>query len=128
MKRRVCLLSVLMFVLPAVSAVAHHSYGEYDRDNPVTMEGAVKIVSWGNPHVLITLQTENQGDYTVEWGSLIQLSRQGLKPGAIKSGDHLAVTASINRNPEKHILAVVREIRRPADGWRWANGSPAPGQ
>jgi hypothetical protein len=122
MKRRVCLFSVLMFALPAVSAVAHHSYGEYDRDKPVTMEGAVKSVSWANPHVLITLQTESQGDYTVEWGSLVQLTRQGIKLGVLKSGDHLSVTGSINRNPEKHILTLLREIRRPADGWRWTNG------
>jgi hypothetical protein len=126
MKRRLCLLSLLMFVLFVVSAVAHHSYAEYDRDKAVTLEGAVKNVLWVNPHVLITLQTENQGDFMVEWGSLSQLSRQGLKPAAVKSGDHLSVTGSINRNPEKRILTLVREIRRPADGWSWANAGSTP--
>jgi len=126
MKKRVCLLSLLMLALPAVSAVAHHSYAEYDRDKTVTLEGSVKSVSWVNPHVLITLQTENQGDYVVEWGSLSQLTRQGLRLAAVKSGDHLAVSGSINRNPEKHILTLVREIRRPADGWRWAPAWAAP--
>jgi hypothetical protein len=126
MKKHVCLMSLLMVVFPAVSAVAHHSYGEYDRDKMVTLEGAVKTVSWANPHVLITLQTDNQGDYTVEWNALVQLYRQGLKPGTVKSGDRLAITGSINRNPEKRILALVREIRRPADGWNWTNGWSAP--
>ena len=128
MKRHVCMLSLLMLVLPVISALAHHSYAEYDRDKAVTLEGAVKNVSWVNPHVLITLQTENQGDYMVEWGSLSQLTRQGLKPAVVKSGDHLAVTGSINRNPEKHILTLVREIHRPADGWRWAPAWSAPGK
>ena len=126
MKRRVCLLSLLMVVFPAISAIAHHSYGEYDRDKVVTLEGSVKVVSWANPHVLITLQTDSQGDYTVEWNALAQLYRQGIKPGIVKSGDHLAITGSINRNPEKRILALVREIRRPADGWRWSNNWTAP--
>ena len=120
MKKRVCLLSLLV-VFSTISAVAHHSYGEYDRDKAVTLEGSVKTVSWANPHVLVTLQTENQGDYTVEWNSLAQLYRQGVKPGVLKSGDHLAITGSINRNPEKRILTLVREVRRPADGWRWTN-------
>jgi hypothetical protein len=126
MKRRLCLLSLLMLVLTVVSAVAHHSYAEYDRDKAVTLEGTVKNVSWVNPHVLITLQTENQGDYMVEWGSLSQLTRQGLKPAVVKSHDLLAITGSINRNPEKRILTLVREIRRPADGWRWANPTVQP--
>src|SRR5215813_14085664 len=123
MKRHFCLLSLLMIVIPAVSAVAHHSYAEYDRDKPVAMAGAVKTVLWVNPHVLITLETVTQGDYTVEWNSVSQLARAGLKPAVVKSGDHLAITGSVNRNPEKHILTLVREIRRPSDGWCWSPAS-----
>jgi hypothetical protein len=105
----------------AVSALAHHGYSEYDRDARVSLEGTVKNVVWGNPHVLITLQTENQGEYTVEWGSVLQLTGWGIKANPIKQGDHVIVTGSVNKNPEKHILTLVFEMSRPADGWRWAD-------
>jgi uncharacterized protein DUF6152 len=119
MKKRLFLLSLVSLVFPVVSAIAHHSYAEYDRNKAVTLEGAISKVLWANPHVLITLHTENQGDYSIEWGAVSQLTRQGMNVAALKSGDRVVVTGSVNRNPEKHILTLVREIRRPADGWLW---------
>jgi len=110
-----------MTLLVAVSAFGHHGYGEYDRDTQVALEGTVQHVLWGNPHVLITLQTETQGEYTVEWGSVYQLSRTGITAVPVKEGDRLIVTGSVNRNPEKHILTLLREISRPSDGWRWVD-------
>jgi Family of unknown function (DUF6152) len=120
MKRRL-LLSLLAILVSVASAVAHHGYAEYDRDKLVVMEGDVTKVLWANPHVVITLRTESQGEYSVEWGSLLQLTRQGINVGAIKSGDHVSITGCVNRNPEKRILTLVRQILRPADGWKWAN-------
>jgi hypothetical protein len=107
-------------MLTAVCAAGHHGYGEYDRDVTVALEGTVQHVLWGNPHVLLTLETD-KGEYTVEWGSVWQLSRQGINAVPVKQGDRVIVTGSINRNAEKHILTLVRGISRPADGWRWAD-------
>ena len=59
--------------------------------------------------------------YSVEWWAVFQLSRLGITAAPVKEGDHLIVTGSINRNPEKRILTLVREISRPTDGWHWAN-------
>ena len=112
---------VWLTMLAAVPAFGHHSYGDYNRDVQVALEGTVERVLWGNPHVVITLQTENQGEYSIEWNSVYQLLRTGIKAAPVKPGDHVIVTGSVNRNPEKHILTLVREISRPADGWRWAD-------
>jgi hypothetical protein len=100
---------------------AHHGYAEYDRNAPVTLEGTVKRVLWANPHVVLTLETETKGDYSVEWNAVYQLSRFDIKSDSVKEGDHLIITGSINRNPEKRILTIIQEIRRPADGWHWEN-------
>jgi hypothetical protein len=108
-------------VVAAVSAWGHHSYGDYNRDEAVALEGTIKQVLWGNPHVVITLETENKGEYSVEWSAIWQLSRQGVNAAPVKQGDHVIITGSVNRNPEKRILTLVREISRPADGWRWVN-------
>jgi hypothetical protein len=112
-------LSLLVLFVSVTSAVAHHGYGEYERDKLVTMQGVVTKVLWANPHVVITLATENQGEYSVEWLSLLQLSRGGINVYTIKSGDHLSITGCVNRNPDKRILTLVRQILRPADDWKW---------
>jgi len=100
---------------------AHHGYAEYDRNAPVALEGTVKHVLWANPHVVLTLETQAKGEYSVEWNALFQLSRQGINSVPVKEGDRLIVTGSINRNPEKRILTLIQEISRPADGWHWVN-------
>jgi hypothetical protein len=112
---------LLLAMLAAVAAFGHHGYAEYDRNAPVSLEGTVQQVMWGNPHVLITLQTESQGTYTVEWRAMLQLSRSGLNANPFKVGDRVIVTGCVNKNPERHILTLVREMSRPADGWNWKN-------
>lgn len=111
---------VLLMVTAAVSAFGHHGYSEYDRNSVVSMEGTVQNVMWGNPHVLITLQTADRGEFRVEWNSVFQLARSGVTAVPVKVGDRLIVTGCINKDPEKHILTLVRSVSRPADGWRWA--------
>ena len=114
----------------AAGLSAHHGYAEYDRNAPVTLEGTVKNVQWANPHVVLTLETPTKGEYSVEWQAIFQLARTGITAVPVKEGDRLIVTGSINRNPEKRILTLVQEIRRPTDGWHWespnrTNSSPA---
>jgi len=104
----------------AFSAMAHHGYSEYDRDAQVSLEGAVAHVMWGNPHVLLTLETQ-QGEYSVEWGAVFQLSRWGIDAAPFRQGDRVIITGSINRNPEKHIITLVRRVCRAADGRCWAD-------
>jgi len=110
-----------LVMLAAVPAFGHHGYGDYDRDTAFALEGIVQQVSWGNPHVLITLQTGTKGVYVVEWAPVYRLSKEGITAAPVRQGDHLIVTGSVNRNPEKHILTLVREISRPVDGWRWSD-------
>ena len=117
--KRTVLTSTAALLLSAGSMIGHHGYAEYDRNAPVTLEGTLKHVLWANPHVVLTLETQTRGEYSVEWGAVFQLSRFGINSVPVKAGDHLIVTGSINRNPEKRILTLIQEISRPADGWHW---------
>ena len=112
---------LFLAMLAAVSAAGHHGYAEYDRGEAVSLEGTITHVVWGNPHVLMTLQTENKGEYSIEWAAVFQLSRQGITSCPINQGDHVVIIGSINKNPEKRIITLLREIKRPADGWHWAD-------
>ena len=123
--KRTVLASTMALLLSAGAMIAHHGYAEYDRNAPVSLEGIVKHVLWANPHVVLTLETQTRGEFSVEWGAVFQLSRQGINSVPVKEGDRLIVTGSINRNPDKRILTLVQEISRPADGWHWASPNRA---
>jgi hypothetical protein len=109
-------------VVMATGVTAHHGYAEYDRTALVTLEGTVTRVLWSNPHVVLTLETRS-GVYAVEWASVTQLSRRGIASAPVKEGDAIVVTGSINRNPEKRIITLIQEIRRPADHWEWTSAT-----
>ena len=119
--KRIVLPSMVALLLTAGSVIGHHSYADYDRNSPVALEGTIKHVLWANPHVVLTLETESKGEYSVEWGAVSLLARQGINAVPVKQGDRVIITGSLNRNPEKRILTLVREISRPADGWHWVN-------
>ena len=46
-------------VLAAPGASAHHSLAEYDNDTIVEAVGTVVDVLWRNPHVRLTISTED---------------------------------------------------------------------
>lgn len=113
--------AVALIFIAATASPAHHSYTDYDREIDVTLVGTVTELLWANPHVVVTLQTPNRGEYRVEWLALFQLAQQGIDSTAVKTGDRLEITGSLNKNPDRRILTLVHEVRRPADGWRWVD-------
>ena len=102
-----------------VPAYAHHSYANYLEHETVTMEGTVETIRFANPHVLLTMRTDASELYTIEWQNLVQLRHGKVGPATLKAGDRIVVKASPARDASSHMLSLVREIRRPADGWLW---------
>lgn len=47
-------LAALALALPA-AALAHHGWGSYDAQNPVTLSGPVKALEFANPHVHVDI-------------------------------------------------------------------------
>ena len=119
MMRRLAALIAVAPMLFATRADAHHSYAAYVEDQTVTMEGTIESVRFANPHVLVTLRTDASDVYTIEWQNIIQLRHGNVGPTTLNAGDRIVVIASPSRDPQAHMLSLVREIRRPADGWRW---------
>jgi len=113
------LTAMLVAVLTAGAAYAHHSYGAYDENQTVTIEGTLETIRFANPHVIMTLRTDAQQLYTLEWQNLIQLRHGNVGPTTLKAGDRLVVIGSPPRDASSHTITLLREISRPADGWRW---------
>jgi hypothetical protein len=115
---RACVVAAAL-LLTARAAGAHHSYAAYFEDQRVTIEGTVDSVRFANPHVLVTISTDAGEHYTIEWQNLVQLRHGNVGPDTLKAGDRIIVIASPARDASSHMFSLVREMRRPADGWLW---------
>jgi len=125
---RALILTLAAIGLTATMASAHHSYAAYDRDHPVSIEGEISQVLYANPHVILTVRT-NDVEYTVEWLSLYQVSRWIVAKGKLAVGDHIVLTGCALRDRTERRISLVTDIRRPADGWTWSRqiaGLPNP--
>ena len=99
-------------------AHAHHSYGMFDSCKPTTLEGEINSVQWVNPHIVISLRTQDVDDYRIEWYNLLQLERDGIGTETLKTGDRVTITGHAMRDPNLKVLSLLSEIQGP-DGWAW---------
>lgn len=106
-------------ILGAGSALAHHSYGAYYEKETVSIEGTVESIRFANPHVTMRLRTDEGKVYDIEWQNLIQLRHGNVGPGTLKAGDRIVLSGSPPRDPSSQTITLIREIRRPSDGWLW---------
>ncbi|MBN4059753.1 MAG: hypothetical protein COA71_08545 [SAR86 cluster bacterium] len=90
--------TITVFIISLVASgniYAHHSFAMFDRNNPTTLTGAVKIFRWTNPHSWVVLTvTNNDGsetDWQLEHGPKNMLSRQGWDESTLKPGDLISV-------------------------------------
>jgi uncharacterized protein DUF6152 len=113
------LVATVGVLLTAGAAYGHHSYGAYFEDQTVTIEGTIEAIRFANPHVVLTLRTDAPQVYTLEWQNLIQLRHGNVGPATLKAGDRVIVIGSPPRDPSSRTITLLREISRPADGWRW---------
>jgi hypothetical protein len=97
---------------------AHHSYAAFDREHPMSIEGEITQLVYGNPHVVIAVRATD-ATYSVEWGNLRQMNQWNVAKDTLAVGDHIVVTASATHERTDHRLSLVNAIRRPADGWAW---------
>jgi hypothetical protein len=73
-------------------ASAHHSFGMFDMQKTVTIEGTVKDFQWTNPHVWIDLvvmdpATHQPVQWSVEANSIAIQARMGWNRMSLKPGD-----------------------------------------
>jgi Family of unknown function (DUF6152) len=83
------------------TVIAHHSAAAYDMTRQVTIEGNVAALSWGNPHISITVETKGPDGaprlQEIEAMSVSQARGLGLRREAISPGARIVVRAIPNR-------------------------------
>jgi len=127
MKVQFAFAAVCALVIFSISLQAHHGYADFKQDQLISVQGSLERVDWANPHTTLTIKS-NGVTYSAEWENMYNLHRAGVTLGSLKVGDWIIVQGQPNRNPADHSLARLREIRRPADGWRWVPGRVTTGK
>ena len=96
-------LAMLSLLLPAASAMSHHSFSaEFDVGRPVEITGTIVEVEWTNPHAWFHLDVEgDEGNierWAVEMLGINALFRGGITPETVKIGDVLTFKGYGARN------------------------------
>ena len=102
----------------SLDVLAHHSYAQF-QNQTTSIEGILVSVMYGNPHTSLTIRAKDGTVYTAIWNSSVPLFSHGVKKTDLKADDVVAITGFPNRDPAKHELARLREVRRLNDGWTW---------
>lgn len=83
-------LALLAAVAIALPAAAHHGWGSYDAENPMTIGGAIKTLKLENPHGEMTVEHEG-ADWLITLAPLSRMNTRGATADIVKVGE--AVTA-----------------------------------
>ena len=103
-----CSAALIVLISLIVPTRAHHSQSPfYDSGRKVEITGTVARFLFRNPHALIFLDVEQNGEkvqWQVEMGSTTIMTRNGWTPDAIKVGDRLKVVGEPSRAEGTHGL------------------------
>jgi len=90
-------------LLSGNTAMARHSFAMFGVDNRMTITGVVRDFQWTNPHVLIWVNVEEEGEvepvtWAVEMTSVGNLRREGWNRETLEPGDNVEVLINPLRN------------------------------
>ena len=130
MRSTLIAVSIAAALVCGATAYAHHSFpATYQISKIVTIEGTVAQLLFRNPHSFLHVDapdaTGQMKRWSLEWGGAGQLTSQGVVSDTLKAGDAIIVTANPARSSADSTRALLKTIKRPADGWTWGT---APGQ
>jgi len=90
------LLVICGLLAGAPAVIAHHAGTMFDEDQTKELVGTIKEFQFTNPHswIQVVVQTTPGAapqEWSIEWGSPNQLSRQGIRPSTFSSGTKVSV-------------------------------------
>ena len=123
MTRKMLVLVAAVLLAGSSRALAHHSFtATYDSSQQMKLQGVVKEFVWRNPHSFMRIDvTEKDGTtktWTLEWGSISQLTKSEMSRTTLKPGDVIVVAGEPARDTSSARM-LIQKVTRPKDGWSW---------
>lgn len=109
MRRRTFLLAATLSALPA-GARAHHGWGSYASDQPLTLVGTVERVSFENPHGILILKTPEKV-WEIVLAPPFRMINRGLEESQIQVGDTVEVMGYPHRSRDVELRAEWIKVR-----------------
>jgi hypothetical protein len=78
-------LSLLAAAAVAFPAAAHHGWGSYDADAPMTIEGPIEAIAIGNPHGEMVVAHEGR-PWVITLAPLSRMRARGATEEALRPG------------------------------------------
>jgi hypothetical protein len=85
MNIRVPIIAFLAFAATTMVAVAHHGWGSYDANHPITVEGAILNSTFENPHATIAVKGADK-IWTVTLAPTSRMIARGLQADMVAIG------------------------------------------
>ena len=108
-------LAVLVTLVMAGPACAHHSNIGYDREHPITLTGVVTKYVFTAPHTKISFDVKGKNgvvtNWTIEAGPPHKMYKDGWTRDSLKPGDIITVTGGPSKNGSHEIFAGGRAIK-----------------
>ena len=116
-----------MAVIAIAPIAGHHSLSEYEAARQLTLTVVVREFHFVNPHPYLIADTKVgslSAGWRLELDNRFELVQIGMTASTFAAGEQLLVTGRPGRD-QKPIL-YVRELDRPADGFRYEQLSSSP--
>jgi hypothetical protein len=99
----------LISLLLALPTSAHHGWGSYDADNPMTIEGVINEIALQNPHGEMTLQLEGE-DWLITLAPLSRMNARGATAEILRAGTPITAYGYPKRDGTREIRAEWIEV------------------
>lgn len=106
--RAVFAMSALL-AFAAAPVLAHHGWGSYDAQNPVTLEGALTKVEYANPHVHVELASEGKA-WEATLAPPFRMNARGISNVGLKTGMKVKLFGYPSREKQNEMRAEWIEV------------------
>jgi hypothetical protein len=103
----------------ASASVAHHP-PRFERCQRFTFTGQLERIEWTNPHVMLSLRTDDGVSRQAGWLNVQRLRRSGIDVDTLRIGDRLVIQGGIRKKDADKEPVLLSSIRRLSDGWEWS--------
>ncbi len=103
MTQRRAILAALLAGLPA-AALAHHGWGSYDAQAPLTLSGTIERVEFSNPHATVWLKTADK-TWEVVLAPPFRMTSRQLPGSALRPGEAAEVMGYPHRTRAEEVRA-----------------------